>query len=96
MSSYNKLVAKALDRDPWFRYPAPDLRGRERLGEDVKVRYPVSISYNGGTVIHEKWYAGYKVPDPIVPAGYKLVDMGVGLELNAHPPMATMILRGIN
>lgn len=95
MKVYTKLVAESLERDPWFRYPAPDLRGRESPNGDTIVRYPVGISYNGGTVVNGKWYAGYEVPDPIVPAGYKLADHGVGLELNSHPPMATMILRKV-
>jgi hypothetical protein len=79
--------------NPWFRVPAPDLRGQERPGKSVKVHYPVGISYNGGTVIKGEWFAGYKVDPPIVPEGYQLVDICVGLELNCAPPMCTKILK---
>lgn len=78
-----------------FLCPAPNLIGKEQPGKSVKVTYPVSIYYNGGTVVDGKWYSGYMVPDPIVPKGFKLVDMGIGLELNAHPPRCTMALQPI-
>jgi hypothetical protein len=81
--------------DRFFHVAAPDLTSKAKPGKSVTVRYPVSISYNGGTVVNDKWCAGYIVPPPIVPAGYELVDLCVGLELNAHPPMATKILRSI-
>ncbi len=66
---------------------APVLSARE--GE---VQFPSSYRYNGGTIIDGEWYDGYEVGDPIVPAGFKLVGLGVGLQLNAHPPLATQRL----
>ena len=69
------------------------------------VVYPVSYKYNGGIVLDKKghvcfkngkWYAGFKVPKPIAPKGFKLVDIGVGLNLNAYPPMKTAYLKPIN
>jgi len=92
-----------------FNYPQPDLRGKEkdrkgRLRDSVEVTYPVSYRYNGGTCIKPDgtwspegdWYPGYRVPPPIVPAGYKLVSLGVGLQLNARPPYATVLLKKVN
>jgi hypothetical protein len=98
-----------------FKYPRPDLsidklskRQQKALEKHgwVEVHYPVSCSYNGGTILtpkggfdpyHEnpksKWYAGYKVPAPKVPKGYKLTSIHCGLQCNCHPPCATMILR---
>jgi hypothetical protein len=79
-----------------FHCPAPDLTKKARPGRKVEVTFPVSFSgYNGGTVVGGKWYSGFKVPEPIVPPGFKLKDIGVGLQLNAHPPYATMILEPI-
>lgn len=81
-----------------FHCPAPDLRGKERnkqgkLLDSVEVTYPVSYRYNGGTTIEDEWYTGYEVPPPILPDGYELVNLGVGLQLNARPPYATMLLK---
>lgn len=76
-----------------YLWPQPDLTSKAKPGKSVTVTFPVSITYNGGTVIDGKWYLGYEVPTPVVPKGYKLVSMGMGLELNAHPPYATMLLR---
>lgn len=90
--SITEHIAASLGRDPWYRCPAPDLTSRAKAGARVQVRFPVSCSYNGGTVVDGKWYAGYMVPEPIVPSGFKLVGLGVGLELNAHPPHCTMLL----
>lgn len=84
-----KLEADSLEYARWFHVAAPDLTSKAKPGESVRITYPVSISYNGGTVIEDKWYAGYKVPAPIVPRGYELRDIGCGLELNSHPPLAT-------
>lgn len=61
--------------------------------KEGRVHYPVSYSYNGGMVKDGKWYQGWIVNDPIVPAGYELVSIAVGLQLNADPPLATMYLR---
>jgi hypothetical protein len=57
------------------------------------VTFPVSYRYNGGIVIDDEWYAGYEVPPPVVPAGFELVGIGCGLQLNARPPYATQYLR---
>lgn len=56
------------------------------------VKYPVSYTYNGGCIIKGKWYKGVKVPNPKVPKGFKLVGIGIGSQLNAFPPYATMYL----
>lgn len=96
--SYNDLVWEAMQaegRSKYFHCPAPNLCSKAKPGKTVTVTYPVSLSYNGGTVIEDKWYAGYIVPAPIIPEGYELVSIGVGLQLNAHPPTATMLLRQI-
>jgi hypothetical protein len=58
--------------------------------------YAVSYEYNGGIVIADKWYKGYEVPPPYLPVGYKLVGIGVGLQLNARPPLATARLKPID
>lgn len=57
-----------------------------------KVTFPVSYDYNGGIIVNGKWFKGYKVGNPIIPSGYKLVTLGIGLQLNARPPLATMFL----
>jgi hypothetical protein len=79
----------------YFKCAVPDLTKKAKPGKRVTVHYGTSISYNGGTVIDGKWYAGYEVPDPIVPPGYELVSIGCGLEMNCHPPQATRILQPI-
>lgn len=75
-----------------FAYPAPDLRSRAKA-KPVEVRVPISYTYNGGTLINGVWYGGYEVPAPIIPDTHELVTLGVGLQLNARPPYATMLLR---
>ena len=57
------------------------------------VTFPRSITYNGGTIIDGEWYSGYEVPMPKVPAGFELVTLGIGSQLNARPPYSTMLLR---
>jgi hypothetical protein len=57
------------------------------------VKFPVTYRYNGGTIVKGKWYEGVLVNKPAVPAGYELVTMGIGLQLNSFPPEATMFLR---
>lgn len=76
-----------------FMCKAPDLRGKEKPNQPVEVKVPKSYTYNGGTIINGEWYAGFSVPDPILPEGYELASIGVGLQLNAKPPYATLILR---
>ncbi len=53
------------------------------------VTFAVSYVYSGGITVDGQWYAGYHCPAPTVPSGYKLVDVGFGLELNSRPPRAT-------
>ena len=68
----------------------------EKWCESFLVTYPVSIRYNGGTVIDGEWYEGFKVAKPKVPKGFKLVGIGCGLQLNAKPPYATSYLQPLN
>jgi len=63
----------------------PKIRGYE-------VTFPVSYRYNGGTIFQGEHYMGYNVPKPDVPKGWHLRSIGVGLQLNCRPPMATMFL----
>ena len=69
---------------------SPKLPAREGV-----VKYPVSYRYNGGIIVEGKWHDGYEVGDPIVPDGYELVGMGVGLQLNSRPPIATEYLQKV-
>ena len=69
-------------------YPAPDLRGHS---EGI-VFIPRSYIYNGGVEIDGDWYPGVKVPEPILSPGFELIGFGIGLQLNARPPFATMKL----
>lgn len=80
---------------PWLKYPATDLTKKAKPGKSVTVTYAVGMSYNGGIVEKGEWFAGYEVPPPIVPEGFKLVGIGIGLCLNSAPPRATAILRQI-
>lgn len=57
------------------------------------VTYPVSYTYNGGIVINNKWYEGFRVPRPSIPDGFELVDISIGLQLNAKPPLCTQYLK---
>lgn len=77
-----------------FKVPGDDLRNKPRPGgRDTLVDVHHSISYNGGTVVGDKWYSGFEVGEPILPDGYELVGTGEGSQLNAHPPYVRMILR---
>ena len=78
-----------------FKCPKPGLTKGEKWCNNRLVTFPVSYTYNGGTVIGDEWYDGYEVPPPYVPVGYELVGIGIGLQLNAAPPIATMYLRPI-
>jgi hypothetical protein len=82
-----------------LHYPATDLRGVEKkrngqLLDSVEVYYAVSCRYNGGYTRDgdDEWYTGFEVPPPILPEGYKLKSLGVGLQLNARPPYATALM----
>jgi hypothetical protein len=68
-----------------FLVESPSIKGKDG---DI-VTYPVSYKYNGGIIINKKWYDGYIVGQPLVPKGFKLVSIGVGLNLNNQPPLAT-------
>lgn len=93
MNDYVWEKLKEAARSKYFVCAAQNFTDKAKPGESVKVNVQHGISYNGGTVIDGKWYAGYEVPAPIVPEGYELVSEYVGSELNAHPPYVTMILR---
>lgn len=72
----------------YFNAPATDLSKvkipKKKLYKEV--RYAVSYTYNGGTVVDGKWYQGYIVPPPILREGTKLEPVTCGLDLNSHPP----------
>jgi len=57
-----------------------------------EVQYAVSYTYNGGTILGDEWYEGYEVPPPLLSPGYVILGIGVGLELNARPPLATGVV----
>lgn len=76
----------------WYHVKGTDLTTKAKPGRKVEVTYAVSYDYNGGTVIDGKWYVGYEVDPPIVPKGYVLKSLGVGLECNCRPPRATAVL----
>jgi hypothetical protein len=79
--------------------PVPASRKDKRLanqGKAHQVVFPVSYSYNGGMEYKGQWYKGFKVPRPKVPKGWELIDIGVGLQLNARPPFSTMALRPLS
>ena len=81
--------------DHFFHWPQLDLTSfvkNAKPGKSIEVTFPVSIGYNGGTVIDGVWYTGYLVPEPIVPKGYRLNGIGCGLKLHVHPPLATQML----
>lgn len=98
--AYNKLWHECVynpDRRPLYPtegeyvlYPQETLRAKKG-----KVTFHVSYTYNGGMSYHDKWYAGWKCQPPIVPKGFKLVDLGVGHEMNASPPLAIYKLERI-
>ena len=72
-----------------IKVDAPVLPAREGM-----VSYPVSQDYNGGRFIKGTgWISGYDVPEPIVPAGYELVEMYFGLQFNCYPAMKKNMLR---
>ena len=77
----------------YYHCAATNLTSKAKPGKGKQVTYRAGITYNGGTVIDGEWYAGYAVPPPIIPVGYELVDLGIGLELNSRPPQATALLR---
>mgnify|MGYP001609667437 CR=1 FL=1 len=79
----------------WYKCPVPNVKKGKKWLTSHLVTYPVSYRYNGGIIIKGKWYDGFKVPPPIIPEGFELVGIGVGLEMNCHPPLATVYLRPI-
>lgn len=83
-----------INPEQFFHCPQPIIVNKGKKWADGKlVTFPVSCSYNGGTIIKGKWYQGYLVPPPIIPDGFELVSIGCGLQLNACPPYATQLLR---
>ena len=70
--------------------PSPVLPRKEG-----QVTFPVSYKYNGGVVVEGQWFEGFEVGLPVIPAGYELVSLAMGLQLNAKPPLATMYLKKI-
>ena len=86
--------------DGYWHMPQPEIKPVSRKaknaffrGEGFEGTYPVSYTYNGGIIINDELYKGFKVPPPIVPDGYELVSIGVGLQLNSHPPYATVYVK---
>jgi hypothetical protein len=77
-----------------LKCPPTDLRGYSpRKGSRIEVQYAVSNSYNGGIGVGDEWYEGFEVPAPLLNPGHVIVGIGVGLDLNNHPPLATGILK---
>jgi hypothetical protein len=74
-------------------YPKPYLNYGESWLDSHLVSFPVSYRYNGGVIIEGEHYDGVDVPDPIIPHGYTLKGIGVGLNLNIVPPYATYYLK---
>ena len=76
-----------------FETEQPIMKITEEWGDGVLVTFPVSETYNGGIEIKGKLYSGFRVPDPIVPDGCTLVGIGIGLERNCRPPVATVLMK---
>jgi hypothetical protein len=91
VSTNEKKKLKRLPRPKLIPASSAD-RAKAKRGEAHEVVFPVSYEYNGGITIDGKWHNGYQVPRPVVPAGWRLIGIGVGLQLNAQPPFATMRL----
>ena len=72
------------------------LQVAEKWCQSFLVTYPVSYRYNGGIIVDDKWYEGFKVKSPKVPKGFELVSIGCGLQLNAQPPYATVYLKPLD
>jgi len=85
-------AAKAAYKKSLFQCTPTDLTKHAGKTKPVQVTYAISYNYNGGIVVDDKWYAGYDVPPPIVPAGFELKGMGVGADFNSRPPRATALL----
>lgn len=89
----NNEFGKINKDDEIYYYPEkPTLTIGKKWSDGNLVTYPVSYIYNGGIVINGKWYKGIKVKEPDVPRGYMLKSIGIGLQLNAQPPIATSLL----
>jgi len=73
--------------------PKPKLTIGEKWADGFLVSFPVSYEYNGLIEVDNKLYRGFRVPKPFVPKGFKLVNIGIGLQLNARPPVATRYLK---
>jgi len=75
----------------FIKLPAPVLAAKEGY-----VSYPVSYEYNGGTIYKGQYVKGFEIPEPVVPIGFKLVELYMGLQHNAHPPLKTSKLKRIH
>lgn len=73
----------------------PGQRRKFNNGKACEVTFPVSQAYNGGIIWNGEWYQGLEVPRPDVPAGWRIHNIGVGLQMNARPPYATVVLEPI-
>jgi len=65
----------------------------ERWCDGHLVRYLSGYRYNGGIVVDSEWYEGFEVDPPTIPAGFELINIGIGLYMNAQPPIATAFLK---
>lgn len=82
-----------MERKPFVISEPPKLFLGRKWNNGRLVEYPVSYTYNGGIVVDGEWYSGFEVPGPVIPEGYELISIGIGLNLNARPPFATSLLR---
>lgn len=84
-----------IEEDGYFHLSEADLMETEKWLDSCLVMYSVTYCYNGGISIDGRWGYGIKVPPPNVPEGYRLVDIGVGLQFGFTPPKATSYLKPI-
>lgn len=88
------------DGEPWFRIARPVIRlGDKRRRKDKRgegwVQYRTGYRYNGGTIVNDTWVKGFLIAEPRLPRGFRLRCIGVLLQLNNHPPIATSYLERI-
>ncbi len=82
----------------YYLCPIPDLTvfaaKAVRAGKDsIEVTYPVSHTYLNDFIVGDEVYRGYDVPAPIIPPGWKLVDIKAPLRMGCRPPHATMLMK---
>ena len=77
-----------------YKVPASEVcvNATERWCDGYLVMFPVSCRYNGGICVDDVHYDGFDVPKVQATDGYRFVDIGCGLQLNARPPYATKLL----